>query len=153
MQVAARRRSTIVCAARARDAGVQQRSSPRTLITCRPLLKMPRSQKASKRVPLSLRYNIARRVRRRLATVPCALLPVRRPARHHDSDACLVCSLQAKETDRKQRRDAKKNPALRKKLRKDLGIPNLNPFKTQILKKVRFVGCVCSAMRWQCAWS
>lgn len=58
-------------------------------------------------------------------------------------------SLQAKETDRKQRRDAKKNPALRKKLRKDLGIPNLNPFKTQILKKVRPARCSDGVTRWR----
>lgn len=45
-------------------------------------------------------------------------------------------SMQAKEAERKQRREAKKNPAQRKKLRKDLGIPNLNPFKAQILQKV-----------------
>jgi len=42
----------------------------------------------------------------------------------------------AKEKDRKLRRAAKKNPALRKKLRKDPGIPNLNPFKEQILKRL-----------------
>lgn len=59
--------------------------------------------KASKRVPLSLKYNIRKR---------------------------------AAEKERKARRDAKKNPSLRKKLRKDLGIPNLNPFKQQILKKL-----------------
>lgn len=37
----------------------------------------------------------------------------------------------------KVKRAAKANPALRKKLKKDLGIPNLNPFKAQILRKVR----------------
>ena len=42
-----------------------------------------------------------------------------------------------KEHDRKAKRAAKKNPALRKKLHKDPGIPNMNPFKQQILKKVR----------------
>lgn len=42
----------------------------------------------------------------------------------------------AKSHDRKQKRDAKKNPALRKKLRKDPGIPNLNPFKEKILKQL-----------------
>jgi len=42
----------------------------------------------------------------------------------------------AKDHDRKQKRDAKKNPALRKKLRKDPGIPNLNPFKEKILKQL-----------------
>lgn len=41
-----------------------------------------------------------------------------------------------KEHDRKERRDAKKNPAKRKKLSKDPGIPNLNPFKAQILRKL-----------------
>lgn len=59
--------------------------------------------KASKRVPLSRKYNIKKRVA---------------------------------EKERKARRAAKKNPSLRKKLRKDLGIPNLNPFKQQILKKL-----------------
>ena len=43
---------------------------------------------------------------------------------------------QGREAERKKRRDAKANPALRKKLRKDLGIPNLNPFKAQILQRV-----------------
>ena len=42
----------------------------------------------------------------------------------------------AKESDRKARRDAKANPHLRKKLKKDLGIPNLNPFKAQMLAKL-----------------
>ena len=43
----------------------------------------------------------------------------------------------------KAKRAAKANPALRKKLKKDLGIPNLNPFKAQILRKVRL--CLSSA--------
>jgi nuclear GTP-binding protein len=42
----------------------------------------------------------------------------------------------AKEHERKLKKAAKKNPAMRKKLRKDLGIPNLNPFKQQILKRL-----------------
>ena len=45
--------------------------------------------------------------------------------------------MQAREAERKKRRDAKKNPQMRKKLRKDLGIPNLNPFKAAILQRVR----------------
>ena len=42
----------------------------------------------------------------------------------------------AKEHERKIKRDAKKNPKLRKKLNKDPGIPNLNPFKEKILKQL-----------------
>jgi nuclear GTP-binding protein len=42
----------------------------------------------------------------------------------------------AKESERKNKRDAKKNPRLRKKLGKDPGIPNLHPFKAQMLKKL-----------------
>lgn len=42
----------------------------------------------------------------------------------------------AKEHDRKLRRDAKKNPTKRKKLSKDPGIPNLNPYKEHILRKL-----------------
>ena len=45
--------------------------------------------------------------------------------------------VQVKEHDRKAKRAAKKNPALRKKLHKDPGIPNMNPFKQQMLRKVR----------------
>lgn len=44
------------------------------------------------------------------------------------------------EQERKIRRAAKKNPSLRKRLRKDLGIPNLNPYKAAILHKVRAPG-------------
>jgi len=47
-----------------------------------------------------------------------------------------LSELQVKDAERKVKRDAKKNPALRKKLKKDLGIPNLNPFKQQILKRL-----------------
>jgi ribosome biogenesis GTPase A len=54
------------------------------------------------------------------------------PCRPHP----LPFLLQAREHERKQRRAAKKNPALRKKLTKDPGIPNLNPFKAQILKRM-----------------
>jgi hypothetical protein len=69
----------------------------------------------------------------------------KRPAPHHLVHPTLppsgrrssrLLSLQAKEHERKQRRIAKKNPFMRKKLRKDPGIPNLNPFKAQILKKL-----------------
>jgi nuclear GTP-binding protein len=42
----------------------------------------------------------------------------------------------AKEHDRKARRDAKANPHLRKKLKKDMGIPNLNPFKASMLARL-----------------
>ena len=49
---------------------------------------------------------------------------------------CFVPLFQGREAERKKRREAKANPALRKKLRKDLGIPNLNPFKAQILQRV-----------------
>jgi len=38
--------------------------------------------------------------------------------------------------DKKQRRLAKANPHMRPKLKKDPGIPNLNPFKAQILKNM-----------------
>ena len=43
----------------------------------------------------------------------------------------------ARDATRKSRRAAKANPSLRRKLTKDPGIPNLNPFKAQILRKVR----------------
>ena len=42
----------------------------------------------------------------------------------------------ALEHDRKARRAAKANPHLRAKLKRDPGIPNLNPFKAQILKRM-----------------
>ena len=42
----------------------------------------------------------------------------------------------AKSHERKARRKSKANPALRMKLVKDLGIPNLNPFKAQILARL-----------------
>ena len=38
--------------------------------------------------------------------------------------------------ERRERRAAKANPGLRKKVRRDPGIPNLNPFKAQILKRL-----------------
>ena len=42
----------------------------------------------------------------------------------------------AQAADRKLRRAAKANPGIRKKLKKDMGVPNLNPFKLQILAKM-----------------
>lgn len=40
------------------------------------------------------------------------------------------------ESHRKARKEAKKNPDLRKKMRKDPGIPNLWPFKEKLLQKI-----------------
>ena len=45
-------------------------------------------------------------------------------------------SKKAKAHERKQRRHAKANPYARKKLKKDMGIPNLNPYKLQILARM-----------------
>ena len=59
--------------------------------------------KASKRVPLSRKYMIAKK---------------------------------ARDATKKARRAAKANPALRRKLTKDPGIPNLNPFKATILARL-----------------
>jgi len=42
----------------------------------------------------------------------------------------------AKSHERKVRREAKANPHLRKKLKKDMGIPNLNPFKASMLARL-----------------
>merc|ERR1712000_623120 len=36
---------------------------------------------------------------------------------------------------KKQRREAKRNPGLRKKIKKDPGVPNLHPLKSQILSQ------------------
>jgi nuclear GTP-binding protein len=54
-------------------------------------------------------------------------MPLRRKANIHKK---------ALSKDRKARRAAKANPKLRMKLVKDLGIPNLNPFKAQILARL-----------------
>ena len=51
------------------------------------------------------------------------------------SSSHRVCA-QVKEHNRKAKRDAKKNPNARKKLRKDPGIPNLNPFKAAIVHRL-----------------
>lgn len=42
-----------------------------------------------------------------------------------------------KEHHRKQRREARKNPNQRKALKKDPGIPNLHPFKDQLVRKMQ----------------
>eukprot|EP01138_Halocafeteria_seosinensis_P014675 gb/GECG01014980.1/.p1 GENE.gb/GECG01014980.1/~~gb/GECG01014980.1/.p1 ORF type:complete len:615 (+),score=125.35 gb/GECG01014980.1/:1-1845(+) len=42
-----------------------------------------------------------------------------------------------KEHHRKQRREARKNPNQRKSLKKDPGIPNLHPFKDQLVRKMQ----------------
>lgn len=52
---------------------------------------------------------------------------------------------QVQEHDRKQRRMAKKNPTkYGKKITKDPGIPNLYPFKAQLLERVSSVFGGCS---------
>lgn len=45
--------------------------------------------------------------------------------------------MQVKDHARKERRDARKNPNKRKKLSKDPGIPNLCPFKEDLINRVR----------------
>ncbi len=107
--------------------------------------------KASKRVPLSRKYVIQKKVRRcfflflscsvspsarqrsRERAQPAPSLPPRCPP---PATAASSASPQAREHERKARRAAKANPALRKKLSKGVGIPNLNPFKNQILARL-----------------
>lgn len=71
----------------------------------------------------------------------------------------VVCTaevtVQVKEHNRKQRRDARRNPLSGKKISKDPGIPNMNPFKDKILTQVKkscgfqnalFTGCRCKLL-------
>ena len=101
---------------------------------------MPKNKPASKRVAMKVKYAVKKRVR----DAKCSgmrRLCISNSAIAHNSRLFA----QVQEHDRKQRRMAKKNPSkYGKKITKDPGIPNLYPFKAQLLERVSSVFACCS---------
>lgn len=101
---------------------------------------MVKKHRASKRIPLKMKYKIEKNVsavvlRGRLPTGHSAgaLFPPRMLPR--------AAPPQVKNQERKERKEGRKGILKgRKKLSKDPGIPNLHPFKTQLMAQVCGVG-------------
>lgn len=94
---------------------------------------MVKKKRASKRIPLKMKYKIEKNVSAKSCT---DWLSSCRVCLHVLALYMLLLDLQVKNQERKLRKGSKLHPSKGKKLSKDPGIPNLHPFKTQLMAQV-----------------